>query len=214
MHEASPDRVKRIYSLIADEYTRRYCDDRFDTPIVAALIEVLPRGGHVLDVGCGPGTFTQLLSDEGFEVVGIDLSPDMLAQAKRRSPHVALHEMDMRTLEFDDTSFDGILAAFSLIHIPDNEISQVLSEFHRVLRPNGALLIIGQLGEPDHVENEPLASGEQIFVNFFELDRLETHLEAADFRIDVLSSRPTNDSDSMSDGIAWALARPNPSTRT
>lgn len=204
--EAKPDRLKRLYSLIAEPYTERYADDRSDAPIIDTFAEAVRPGTRILDLGCGPGTFTSYLDELGFEAIGVDLSPEMLGHAKRRLPHLSFEEMDMRRLQFDDETFDGVLAAYSLIHIPDDEIPDVLTELRRVLRPNGNLLIIGQAGDTDHLEDDPLAPGACIFVNFFSANRLRNHLERAAFQIDRVDTKSTDDTGAMSEGVIWTLA--------
>jgi phosphoserine phosphatase len=79
--EARPDRLKRLYSLIAEPYTKRYADDRSDAPIIDTFAASLRPGARVLDLGCGPGTFTSYLDQLDFDAVGVDLSPEMLRHA-------------------------------------------------------------------------------------------------------------------------------------
>jgi len=133
-----PEHVKQLYSVIAQDYTDRYFGDLSDAPIVDELISRLPPGARVLDAGCGPGTFTRYLSNKGFLAEGIDLSPAMLAAALEGVPQCSFREMDMRSLAYHDGAFAGVLAAYSLIHIPTTDLPRVLGELHRVLQPGGS----------------------------------------------------------------------------
>ncbi len=203
--ESRPEAVTALYTAIADAYTQRYFSDLSDAWIVEELVAALAPISRVLDVGCGPGTFTRYLAGRGLHAEGIDLSPDMLRIAGERVPEATFRQMDMRVLAYPDGTFDGVLAAYSLIHIPDAEVVAVLAEFRRVLRPGGVLLVLGQRGASDHVEDDPLAPGERVFVNFLDAEALRRDLVEAGFWIHRLEQAGSADAESMSAGIVWAL---------
>jgi ubiquinone/menaquinone biosynthesis C-methylase UbiE len=99
-------------------------------------------GGSVLDVGCGCGIpVARQLVDSGFSVTGIDISQSMLDVASGRLPQARFVKMDMRRLAFADARFDGVIACYSLIHVPKELHRDVIFGFERVLRPGGALLL-------------------------------------------------------------------------
>ncbi|WP_426181584.1 class I SAM-dependent methyltransferase [Microbacterium sp. TWP3-1-2b2] len=99
--------------------------------------------GNLLDAGCGPGLWTVFLHDghreeghreEGHrEVAGLDISAEFLVSARRRLPHLRFEQGSFRALPFDDASLGGILAWYSLIHTPPEEVPVILTEFARVL---------------------------------------------------------------------------------
>jgi ubiquinone/menaquinone biosynthesis C-methylase UbiE len=175
--------VEDTYAKIAQAYTDEFFDDKADLPFVDVLAQALPNGTKVLDVGSGPGQFSKYLTEKGFAVEGVDVSDEMLAIARAKAPGVPFKKMDMRKLEFADHAFDGILAAYSIIHIPTPELPGVLSEMKRVLKPEGYTLFIVQEGEADQVVDEPLAKGEKVFMNFFSKERLNQLLTSAGFEI-------------------------------
>ncbi len=102
--------------------------------------------GKVLEVAVGTGLNLPFY-DAGLSVVGIDLSPDMLAIARRRAldagRDVDLREGDAHELAFDDGSFDTVVCTFSLCNIPDTD--RALGEMHRVLRPGGRLILVDHI---------------------------------------------------------------------
>jgi len=106
--------------------------------------QVLGRvsGPRILEVGVGTGTN---LPDypTGVEVDAIDLSPRMLARARRRPgvrARVHLHEMDVQKLAFSDASFDTVVATCVLCSVPDPIVG--LKELRRVLRPDGRAVLL------------------------------------------------------------------------
>ncbi len=110
-------------------------------------------GGALLDAGCGPGHWTEVLSRGGRAAGGIDLSEAFIASAQSRHPDLQFEVASFRALPFEDGSFGGILAWYSLIHTPPADLPAVFAEFARVLRPGGGLL----LGFFDGVPREPFA---------------------------------------------------------
>lgn len=102
-------------------------------------------GGKVLEVGVGTGLALRFYSPQVM-VTGIDFSADMLAKARDKVArngytHVeALHQMDARTLEFADNSFDNVTAMHLLSVVPEPE--RVVSEMARVCKPGGTVLIV------------------------------------------------------------------------
>lgn len=195
------------YDKIADKYTQRYFDDLSDSSYIDKFLSYLPKKAKVLDIGCGPGTFINYTRKKGFDVEGVDLSEEMIKIAKQKNPEGNFKVMDMRKLNYDDASYDSLLAAYSLIHIPSEEIPSTLRGFNRVLRPNGTLMIIAQKGEPDRIVDEPLKKGERVFINFFTLKRLSKFVTDAGFEIEYKKEAKPQDPESMSDRVIYLIAR-------
>lgn len=120
--------------------------DARDAAVIAAWRD--STAGVLLDAGCGPGQWTELLGRGEREAWGIDLSPAFVASARRRHPGIRFDVGSFRDLPPDDRSVGGILAWYSLIHVPPAELPEILAEFVRVLVPGGSLLIGFFDGEP------------------------------------------------------------------
>ena len=197
------------YEKIADIYTKKYYSDLSDTPFIDIFLNKLKKGSCILDVGCGPGQFVKYMMSKGFNVIGVDYSKKMLEIAREKVPNGDFRFMDIRTLDFADRNFDGILAAYSLIHIKSEEIPKTLSGFKRVLKPGAYIEIIVQRGEADKIINEPFMPSEKIYFNFFTGRRLRDYLEKADFSIEYQKETDTQDSDSGSDMVIYTIAKKN-----
>ena len=98
---------------------------------------------RILDAGCGPGFFSCILAEEGYDVTGIDLSEGMLSHAKQNADRLMVRptflQMDLNALEFEEETFDVIVTRNVTWTLPNPE--RTYSAFHRVLKPNGKLLI-------------------------------------------------------------------------
>jgi len=99
--------------------------------------------GRVLDVACGTGTNFRYLP-ETVDLVGIDISPEMLANAADQLTELpidgTLREMDAQQLEFDDDSFDAVISALSTCTFPDPVAA--LEEMDRVCKPEGTIRLV------------------------------------------------------------------------
>ena len=137
------DNIRTSYDTVAVSYAELVVDgadwenEAFD--LLAKL--VAGSGRTVLDVGCGPGRTTGSLAARGLRVVGIDLSPGMIEVARRDHPALDFRVGSMTALDLPDGSVAGIVAWWSIIHLPREVVPQAFAEFHRVLAPGGVLLL-------------------------------------------------------------------------
>jgi SAM-dependent methyltransferase len=111
-------------------------------------------GGSVADVGCGPGHVTAHLRKLGVDAFGIDLSPAMVEVARRDHPGLRFEVGSMTDLDLADASVAGLLAWWSLIHVPDDAVSRVLGHFRRALRPGGPLLLGFHVGDESRLKTQ------------------------------------------------------------
>ncbi|WP_034272059.1 class I SAM-dependent methyltransferase [Actinospica robiniae] len=95
--------------------------------------------GVALDAACGTGRVARYLHESGHEVIGVDSSPEMLASARKLLPGVDFREGSLEHLPLPDDSVDVVVTTLALCHVPD--LGPVMSEFARVLRPGGDLVI-------------------------------------------------------------------------
>jgi ubiquinone/menaquinone biosynthesis C-methylase UbiE len=132
--------VRESYNKIAGVYHNQRDKFRNDD-VLNSFASLLTSGSEVLDMGCGAGVpVAQFLVKTGYKVTGIDFSSSMIELAKVNVPEAAFIEMDMRKLDFDDASFDGIIALYSLFHIQKEDHGTILNKFHSLLRKNSVLL--------------------------------------------------------------------------
>lgn len=107
--------------------------------------------GRLVDAGCGPGQWTDFLYRRGAAVEGIDYVPEFIDSARLRFPGVPFHVASFRNMGVPDYSLHGVLAWYSLIHVPPDELASVLAEISRTLVQGGQILIgffDGPAGEP------------------------------------------------------------------
>ncbi len=134
------DTVALVYSQM---FGNALDDSPLDRAILGAFAEVVRASGNgqVADVGCGPGYATAYLDTLGAAAFGVDISPAMIRIARDAYPGLRFEVGSMAALDVADGALGGVLARWSIIHVPPQEIPVILTEFHRVLAPGGHLLI-------------------------------------------------------------------------
>ena len=117
------NKVQRHYDEIADIYDDRYDGRRgrsYHQHISDHVMSMLPKGGFLLDVGCGTGLFVKRYIEEGGQAVGLDISPRMVLYGRQRCPESGFCVGTADVLPFQDETFDALasLLAFSYVLTP------------------------------------------------------------------------------------------------
>jgi SAM-dependent methyltransferase len=137
--EGAQDKSKEIAFFDAhaegDEYDvfTPQANERLITAFVR--LSGLPSGARIADLGCGSGVFTELLRRWGYQSVGLDISPKLVALGRRKYPGLELIEGDAENLPFESASFDGVMLSGLVHHFPDPQ--RLASEVKRVLKNGG-----------------------------------------------------------------------------
>ncbi|MGI5245907.1 class I SAM-dependent methyltransferase [Dactylosporangium sp. CA-139066] len=184
-----------------------------DRPIDRALFQafadtVLREPGPVADVGCGAGVITRLLNDLGVDAFGVDLSPGMLAAARRAHPQLRFEQGSMLRLDLPDASLAGLLSCYSLIHVPWPERPRALAEFRRVLRPGGVLMLTFQIGDAAYRPSIVDDMGLKVTWYRQQPDDLVELLAAAGFALTFRGERAPAGTESTPQGYLLATRQP------
>lgn len=143
-------------------------------------------GGPVADVGCGPGHITAHLRELGLDAFGLDLSPAMVEVARREHPDVRFETGSMTDLAFADASLAGLLACWSLVHVPDHALPGIFAHFHRVLRPGAPLVVGFHAGDGSRLKTEGYGGHPmKVYVHRRRPERLAEWLGEAGFSIEA-----------------------------
>jgi SAM-dependent methyltransferase len=198
------------YDAMAADYTERFGSLLDRQPLDRALLGVFAElvraagGGPVADVGCGPGRITGVLAGLGLDASGIDLSPAMVELARRAHPHLRFEVGSMLALDAADASLGGLLAYYSIIHVPWHRRPGVFAEFFRVLAPGGHLMLGFQVG--DEVLRRDDAWGRPVALDFYRQrpDEVADLVRAAGFEVRMTAGRAAEDDEPTPQGYLIA----------
>jgi len=139
--------------------------------------------GVVCDFGCGPGHVGEFIRTFGRKVCGLDISLEMLAQGRARYPEIDFIEADFRELPFEDHTFGGGVAFYSLIHLLDPDFPPILEEIRRVLRPGAPFSAAFHLGDGSLHVDEFWGSQISLDYKFYTPEELCAFFEGAGFKV-------------------------------
>jgi len=132
-----------------EKYASEYADlgiegtDYLSFRDVPKLAQKYVHGTKALDYGCGAGRSTRFLKSLGFDVVGVDISSDMLGQARLKDPNGSYQIIKSSDLPFNEASFDLVFSSYVFLEVSSiAEIEKVFREFRRVLKPTGYCIFI------------------------------------------------------------------------
>ncbi|WP_410657599.1 class I SAM-dependent DNA methyltransferase [Amycolatopsis sp. lyj-112] len=154
------DITRTAYDTVAADYADllrgHLARSTWDRAVLGAYAELVQAGGGgpVAEIGCGPGRITEHLHGLGLDVHGVDLSPEMIAVARKWYPHLDFRIGEMPGLSIEDGALAGVVAWYSIIHTPRERLPEIFADFHRILRPGGHLMLAFQVGdEVRHIEH-------------------------------------------------------------
>jgi SAM-dependent methyltransferase len=207
--------TRASYDAVAAGYAERFEGELVAKPldrgILAGFAELVRAGalGPVVDVGCGTGRVTAWLSERGVDVSGIDLSPQMIEQARRLHPGLRFEVGSMLALDLPDGALGGVLAWYSTIHVPDELLPGVFAELRRVLVPGGLVLLGFQAGDESLHRTEALGHAISLDFHHRQPDQVARLLDQAGLEVRARMLREPDDGGEFTERTpqAFVLAR-------
>ncbi|MEA3430918.1 MAG: methyltransferase domain-containing protein [Nanoarchaeota archaeon] len=170
-----------VYDKIAKQYAEAFSES---SEYIDKFLVLLPKNAKVLDLGCGAGIDAGYMTSKGFEVIGIDLSKEMLRLAKQKFPKIDFRQQDSRDIDFHANTFEGILAACSLIHITKKDVPALLKKLYQILKKDGTIYVGLQEGKSEEIFiDEPFKPDEKLFLNIMSYDEIKDLLIKTGFTI-------------------------------
>lgn len=186
--------LQNAYNSVAADYAEHFRDEMskkaFDRKMLEWLIEKAEGLGTICDLGCGPGTIAGYLAEKGADAFGIDLSAEMVEQAKKQFPHIEFWQGDMLDLKnIKNDSCGGVAAFYSIIHVPREQTSNALREMRRVLVAHGVLLLTFHIGSETRHLDEWFEKKVSLDFHFFEREEMKNLLTEANFTLEEVIER-------------------------
>lgn len=178
--------VKNDYNIIANEYADEFGKTIEDIEVIEEFISKLNTNSKILDLGGWTGKLTNLFTQKGHEAICYDFSEEMMKKAKEFYPEIPYILDDIINIKehFENSSFDGIIAFYSLFHIPKEEIDKVFSNIYDILKQKGIFCFVVQLGNWDDFIDEPYLKEngkKMLYFNFFTKEQINELLKKYNF---------------------------------
>lgn len=195
----SQEKVLRCYNQVADEYAADRWDEiskkHLDRLLLKEFAATNKRKGPCADFGCGPGQTTKFLYDNGLKsITGIDLSPAMVATARRLAPQIKFETGDLLNIAYSPDYLGSALAFYAIVHFTMDQIRTCFREINRVLKTGGDFLFSFHAG--DDVVHFDKAHDKDVDIDllFFKTDDIVALLYETGFTtIDAIERRPYDD---------------------
>ncbi len=167
-----------VYEQIASIYAKEW-QDKLDTQIAEAFLGSITSGSRILDVGCGPGHYSDFFISKGHAVFSVDISMTMLRYGRDTFNLKNTACMDLQFLAVTDLCFDALWVCASFPHIPKDQSQSVLNDFYNVIKPGGVLFINAIIGDlPYRIESKKEIGIDGLGTGrFFQWYRSSRHVE-------------------------------------
>lgn len=188
--------IINCYDKTAESYADKFSNELDGKHLDQILLKAFGRQnmdkGKLIDLGCGPGQTTKYLFDNGFQnILGTDLSAEMVKVATRLSPNIKFEQADLLQLQYSDNSFGSAIAFYAIVHFDYEQIKRALTEVKRVLSCNGDFLFSFHIGNEIVSLDKFLDKDVNIKFQFFEVDKIKTLIEDVGLDIiDIIKRQP------------------------
>jgi ubiquinone/menaquinone biosynthesis C-methylase UbiE len=167
------------------------------------FITLLPTKAKVLDAGCGSGRDSALFKQHRFDIVGLDLSKNLIKEAKKFYPDVNFILGNMLNLPFESNTFDGIWSHASMVHFDsDEQFKRALNELVRVLKKDGKIhILVRAKSKNTHIDQN------RNYLNY-SITEIKKHLNLAKLKIITIQKYNEEHLDPQKrpgEGIEWIL---------
>ena len=157
---ANSEAVAAAYDEVAELYTGLFRDAMVNAPVDRAMLGLFAElvraedRGPVADLGCGPGRITGHLDALGLNTFGLDASAEMIRMAREVHPNLRFEHRSMEKLDVADGGLGAIVAWYSIIHMPPEQLPELFAEFARALAADGYLMLAFQAAD-DGADRQP-----------------------------------------------------------
>ena len=197
------------YNKTAKNYSEKFVNElghkHFDTLLLSAFASENRDRGKLIDLGCGPGQTTKWLADCGWKnILGVDLSSEMITIAKNNYPLIDFETADMLRLPWPDKTFAAAIAFYSIVHFDYSRIDSAFREIKRILSAGGQFLFSYHIGDkPVHLDefrDHPV----NIDFHFFETKKILDIITATGFEIvDIIEREHYPEEYASKRGYIW-----------
>ena len=175
-----------VFDKCADAYQDKFMDlGLYHDSLDLFCKHIIKDDAKVLDIACGPGNITHYLLKRRphLKILGIDLSPKMIALAQKNNPQAEFQVMDCRDIVGLDKIYDGLMCGFYLPYITKEESIEFIKNASKVLTINGLIYISTMEDDYSQSGFKTSSSGDSMFIHYHQADYLTQALNDSGFNI-------------------------------
>ena len=175
------------WNNIASLYEEKFMSMDLYNKTYEIFCELIVRhNARVLDVGCGPGNITKFLLSRlpNLEILGIDVSPNMLDLAQKNNTKAHFKQMDCRYLNDLQSKFDAVISGFCLPYLSGSDVQKLLADIDKLLSPGGIIYLSIVEGDPKLSGFQTSSNGQRSYFFYHDLESLKQSLDR--FSIQIL----------------------------
>jgi len=167
------------YNQNAEKWEERTvkADNSYRIKIVKEFKKIMSKG-RIIELGCGTGLDAVILTKNGYEYCGIDVSKELLLIAKKNLPDGNFLQMDLEKMSFKDNSFDGFWASASLLHVSKDKIGGILNKIKKICKMGSSGFISLKVGDGEELDKET-----GLFFAYYQKQEIQKILENYGFKI-------------------------------
>ncbi len=184
----SLDKIKACYDATAENYAAEFKDElskkHFDRILLKEFAKINKDKGMFADFGCGPGQTTKFLNDCGItNIVGIDLSGEMIKSANKIFPSIKFETGDFCNLKYDSSFFGSAIAFYAIVNLSYEQVNQAFIEIYRVLKKSSHFLFSFHIGDKVIHQDKFLEKIIDVDFYFFRTEKIMELLSSTGFEI-------------------------------
>lgn len=176
----------QTWNKIAGLYQKKFMDlDLYDDSYNLFCQQIPKSNPSILEIACGPGNITRYLLRQrpDFDILGIDIAPNMIELAKKNNPKANFKVMDCRALDQLNESYDAIICGFCMPYLSKEDCATLIQNSTSLLNENGILYFSTIEGDYQNSGFEFGSTGDRTFVYYYDVDHLKTELIKNQFKI-------------------------------
>ncbi|HSW54295.1 MAG TPA: methyltransferase domain-containing protein [Ignavibacteriaceae bacterium] len=186
--------TRQAYNLAAQKYHDLFHNEmnekEYDRKLLNSFAAKFNKDSLICDAGCGPSAHIgRYLFEKGIKVVGVDISEKCVELAQLNNSNMNFECADICSMPFDKNSFDGLISYYSIINTPKIYVNKIFAEFHRVLKPDGYLLIAVKAGINEGYVDELLEIKTKIYSSLFGQEEIADYFKKAEFALEFIDKR-------------------------
>ena len=183
------------WDKVASLYEEHFMDLDLYNDTYDAFCEAMEKSNpEILEIGCGPGNITKYMLSKrpDFDLMGIDIAPNMIELAKKNNPKATFQVMDSRDIDQLKTKYDGIICGFCIPYLSKSDCSKLIKDMKNLLSEKGILYLSFIEGDYEKSGYQSGSSGDQVYFYYHTLEKIQTDLSGNGFEmIDIYNKNYT-----------------------